>query len=105
MSPHAPRETIEYLRLTLGSLENETSPNADARALAELKQILLARIADLEVVDALNAESSVSEGPGDVPDATVANAPVDLPPVELVAAEQPTEEPPAKPASPPPVAD
>jgi len=100
MPLHAPRETIESLRLTLESLEQEADPAADAQDVAEFKRILLTRIADLEALEALNAQSSVVKTPDDPPDAT----PADLPPVDLVAADEPTERLTTQPEPPPPAA-
>jgi hypothetical protein len=87
------RETIESLRLTLESLEQSTDPGADPGEVAELKRILLARIADLEMLDALQAQSSVSKTPDGTTAPTHVDQPlVDLPPLEVVAAEEPTKE-------------
>ena len=41
-------ETLESLRLTLLKIEQNAEPEQDAEALAELKRILLQRIAQLE---------------------------------------------------------
>lgn len=95
------RETIESLRLTLQNLEQSAGAAADAEGAGELKRILLARIADLEVLDALHGQSAAA---GNTPDGAnalsavgltssadavpVELAPVDLPPVEVVAAEE-----------------
>jgi hypothetical protein len=54
------RDTIESLRLTLERVEQSIDPSADAQEIAELKRILLARIADLEAVTALEAQSPMS---------------------------------------------
>ena len=98
MSRRPSRETIESLRLTLETLEQSTDTVTDAEGAGELKRILLARISDLEVLDALHAQSSLTKA-SDVPTAaTVVDlppldlTPVGLPPVEVVAAEEATRE-------------
>jgi len=88
LSLRSSRETIESLRLTLESLDQSPDPAADARELAELKRILLARIADLEMLDALKGQTSVFNRPDEQP----AEAPVYLPPLEVVALGQPANE-------------
>jgi hypothetical protein len=52
-------ETLESLRLTLLKVEQSADPEQDAEALAELKRILLQRIAELEAIQAL--ESAAAE--------------------------------------------
>ena len=54
--------TIEALRLTLFKLEQAGDPAPDSAHFAQLKDILLNRIAELEAVDAL-ASSSVDTSP------------------------------------------
>jgi hypothetical protein len=48
-----PRETVESLHATLQKLEMSADPGEDEAAKAELKRILLHRIAELEVIKAL----------------------------------------------------
>jgi hypothetical protein len=48
-------ETLESLRLTLLKVEQGAEPDHDAEALAELKRILLQRIAELEAIQALES--------------------------------------------------
>ncbi len=50
-------ETLESLRLTLRKVEQSAEPEQDAEALADLKRILLQRIADLEAVEALETQA------------------------------------------------
>jgi hypothetical protein len=54
-------DTIETLRNTLQKLEQNLDPTADAVALADLKRVVLNRIAELEIVKALAPE--VAESP------------------------------------------
>ena len=99
MTTHRPRrETIQSLRLTLQSLEQSTDPDADAQEIAELKRILLTRIADLEAVTALNAQSAAPDS------AAPAAALLDAPPPVEVKPEEATKVIDTKPNSPP-VAD
>ena len=88
VSQRPARELIESLRLTLQRLEQSADPAGDLQETAELKRILLARIADLEVVSALEAQSSFSH-PAE--NATV-NPIAELPPLEVVAKEEQTPE-------------
>src|SRR3954469_13588165 len=106
MSRRPSRETIESLRLTLDTLEQSSDTANDAEGAGELKRILLARIADLEMLDALHVQSAAVGNAPDGPNAlgavdltsaadvaAVELAPVDLPnidlpPVEVVAAEE-----------------
>ena len=46
-------DVLESLRVTLQKLEHGLDPIHDAPAMAELKRMLLLRIAELEAVDAL----------------------------------------------------
>ena len=89
MSLRGARETVESLRITLQKLEQSTEGTSDPSELAELKRILLARIADLEAVDALSAQSQGPTADEEQPNP----APADLPPLELIAAEEPAAEP------------
>ena len=88
MSLRPTPQTLESLRLTLQSLEHSADPSSNPQELEELKGILLKRIADLEVLDALSSQSSASPVSGEQSD----TAPADLPPLEIVAAEEPAAE-------------
>jgi len=89
MSINPPRETLESLRITVARLEQSSDLSTDPQEAAELKRILLARIADLEVLAALEAQSPVSTSTADeVPVNSVAA----LPPLEIVVAEEPAKE-------------
>ena len=100
MSIRPTRETVESLRLTLARLEQSTAPAPNSDEFQELKRILLARIADLEAVTAMQAQSPVSTAPDELP-ATPVDA---LPPLEVVTAEEPSKDSAAEitPESPPP---
>jgi hypothetical protein len=50
-------ETLESLRLTLLKVEQTAEPDQDREALADLKRILLQRIAELEAVQALEIQA------------------------------------------------
>ena len=88
MSLRPTPQTLESLRLTLQNLEQTADPTSDPQELAELKGILLKRIADLEVLDALSSHSAVSPAS----DEQSNPGPADLPPLEIVAAEEPAAE-------------
>lgn len=88
MSLRPSPQTIESLRLTLQNLEQNADPNSDPQELAELKGILLKRIADLEVLDALSSQSAVPPVSDEQSDARQA----DLPPLEIIAAQEPAAE-------------
>jgi len=88
MSINPPRETLESLRITVARLEQSTDPSTNPREAAELKRILLARIADLEVLAALEPIAGVRLPTDDSPINSVAA----LPPLEIVAAEEPAKE-------------
>jgi hypothetical protein len=57
VSLRAPKDTVESLRLTLQRLEQFSDPAHDAEAKAQLKRILMIRIANLEALEALRAET------------------------------------------------
>jgi hypothetical protein len=59
-------ETLESLRLTLLKIEQSAEPDQDAEALADLKRILLQRIAELEAIEAI--ESGAAETTDQVED-------------------------------------
>jgi hypothetical protein len=63
MGSRPTENTIEALRLTIQQIEQTTDPSVDAQSVAELKRILLNRIAELEAVPALTgSESKNSRG-------------------------------------------
>jgi len=84
---HPASELIESFRATLQKLEQDSASLDDQTDIAELKSILLNRIADLELVDALNGQSSVS-----TPDEPLEARLIDLPPVQTASAEEPAQE-------------
>jgi len=88
MSLRPTSQTLESLRLTLQNLEQSADSTSDPQELAELKGILLRRIADLELLDALSSQSAASP----VSDEQSNGAPADLPPVVIVAAEEPASQ-------------
>ena len=70
MTVRSSRETLESLRVTLQKLEQTTDATADGRDVAELQQILLNRIAELEALNALQpagADTSNVSAPSDLP--------------------------------------
>lgn len=77
------RETLDSLRVTLHKLEQTTDSTSDGQDVAELKQILLNRIAELETLNALQ--------PADTEPAP-APAPSELPPLAAVTEEQPVKD-------------
>ena len=88
MSLRPTPQTLGSLRLTLQNLEQSADPTSDPQELAELKGILLRRIAELEVLDALSSQSAASPVSDEQSDAT----PADPPPLEIVAAVEPAAE-------------
>ena len=80
--------TIEALRLTLLKLEQTSGSAEDSPHLAELKRILLTRIADLEAADAI-AFSSVNTAPPE--DALPPADPAGLPPTTAAQTDDPSE--------------
>ena len=54
-------ELIQSLRVTLQKLEQALSSPEDANCLAEIKRILLIRIANLEATEALKDETTIPE--------------------------------------------
>jgi len=81
MASRSSQETLESLRVTLHKLEQTTDPASDEQAVAELKQILLNRMAELET---LNALAPAQAEP--VPAAS------DLPPLVAVTEEETAQE-------------
>ena len=73
MTPRPTRETLDSLRVTLQKLEQNADPASNGQDVAELKQILLNRIAELETLNALQpAESEPVSAPSDLPPIAVA---------------------------------
>jgi len=89
MSINPPRETLESLRITVARLEQSTDSCTDPQEAAELKRILLARIADLEVIAAIETQSPESAS---TTDDSLVKSVAALPPLEIVAAEEPAKE-------------
>lgn len=91
MSLRAPKHTIQSLQLILQRLEQIADPDPDPAARAELKHILLSRIANLEALEVLRAEAPKSASrrgldPGD-PKPTLASPVAPLqPPVPVESA-------------------
>ena len=83
MSLRAPKDTAESLRLTLQKLEQAADPAHDAAARAELKRILLMRIADLEALEALKAAAKNDPPPPDLAE----TPPLPVSPETIAAAE------------------
>jgi hypothetical protein len=73
--------TIEALRLTLLRLEQTTNSAQDSAHLAELKRILLHRIASLEAVEAIESTTAATPPPAD--SAAAATTPADAPDPDL----------------------
>lgn len=74
------QETLESLRLALLKVEQNLEPDQDPEALAELKRILLHRIAELEVVQAIESgDPQAAEKPNPADLVPPASATVDDP--------------------------
>jgi len=75
MVPRPKKDTLESLRVTLQQLEQTADPARDADSMAQLKRVLMNRIADLELLEALTTEDVEAAGlssPAElVPPATV----------------------------------
>ena len=69
MVPRSSKETLESLRLTLQKLEQSTDSPSNGQDVAELKQILLNRIAELEALSAMEPAQveSVPAAPSNLP--------------------------------------
>jgi hypothetical protein len=67
------QETLDSLRLTLLKVEQSVEPDKDTEAMAELKRILLHRIAELEAIQALESAGAQT---ADKPDPADLVAPV-----------------------------
>ena len=57
MSLRAPKDTIQSLQVMLQRLEQSPDPSPDPETRAEIKRILLSRIANLEAVEILRVEA------------------------------------------------
>jgi hypothetical protein len=82
MSARSAQETLDSLRVTLQKLEQTTDPASNGQDVAELKQILLNRIAELETLQALQQPEEVAPAP----------AATDLPPIAVTTEEEPAKE-------------
>ena len=72
------QETLDSLRLTLLKVEQSAEPDKDTEAMAELKRILLHRIAELEAIEALeSAGAQTADKPHPADLVTPASATVD----------------------------
>jgi len=61
MTARSAQETLESFRVTLQRLEQASDLAADRQDIAELKQILLNRIAELETLNALRPQPAEAE--------------------------------------------
>lgn len=61
MPPRLSLDTLESLHLTLHKLEQASSSVEDQQAMADLKRIILNRIGELEVLQALGPKETVDE--------------------------------------------
>lgn len=82
MTARSAQETLESLRITLQKLEQTSDPASNREDVAELKQILLNRIAELETLQALHPEE---------PEAAQPPAPSDLPSIAAAEGESAKE--------------
>jgi len=87
VSQRQTREIKESLGLPLQRLEQAIDPAPDSPEAAELKRILLARVADLEVINPLDAEAPVSNARENSPVGPI----VELAPVQIVVTEEPAQ--------------
>jgi hypothetical protein len=58
MSPHHSSALIQYLRVTLQTIDEDFPTQADQLAVAELKRLLLLRLAELESADVSESNST-----------------------------------------------
>jgi hypothetical protein len=91
LSLRAPKDTIQSLQVLLQRLEQSSDPATDPEARAELKHILLSRIANLEAlevlrVEALESASRRSHDPGDPKPAPASAIAPPQPPVPIESA-------------------
>jgi len=63
MNPRPHFNTLESLRATLQKLEQSSDPGQDEASMAELKRVLLNRIADLELSQTLERTAEIVAGP------------------------------------------
>ena len=56
MAPRPKKDTLESLRVTLQQLEQTADPARDADSMAQLKRVLVNRIADLELLETLTSD-------------------------------------------------
>jgi len=76
MNPRPAQETVDSLRVTLQKLEQAADPVSDGQDVAELKRILLNRIAELETLQALQPEQvATAPAPSDLPSIAAAEEP------------------------------
>lgn len=76
MTARPSNETLESLRVTLQRLQQTMDPSADAQSLADLKHILLVRIAELEALNPLtSAASETHASPAPASETVVAPVP------------------------------
>ena len=61
VSLRAPKDTVESLRLMLQRFEQSADPTLDPADRAELRRILMLRIANLEALEALKADAFESK--------------------------------------------
>ena len=83
MTARSAQETLESLRVTLQRLEQASDLAADRQDIAELKQILLNRIAELETLNCLHPQPAAAEK---------ARPLSDLPALAVATAEDPVKE-------------
>jgi hypothetical protein len=83
MTARSAQETLESLRVTLQRLEQASDLAADRQDIAELKQILLNRIAELETLNSLQPQRASAEK---------ARPLSDLPALPVATAEDPVKE-------------
>ena len=65
MSLRAPKDTVESLRLMLQRFEQSADPTQDPADRAELRRLLMLRIANLEALEALKADTLESKSKPD----------------------------------------
>ncbi len=82
MTVRSAQETLESLRITLQKLEQTSDTASDRQDVAELKQILMNRIAELETLHALQPAEEIHPPP----------APSELPPIAAITEEKPAQE-------------
>jgi len=94
VSLRAPKDTIESLRLTLQRFEQSSEPEQDQEARAEIKRILLVKIANLEALEALKAGAAQASAENPRP-SPPSPGPAALPlPPQIIAGSAPDSQPP-----------